>query len=531
LGGSLCTVTGGSVYTVTGGSLWAVLGGSVSPLFPHTTDELVKIGLDAGDNIIKVTPLDGGKDGYTITKTADKPGNVVFSVDLAATRKMLETQKQQEEILKKIEEERKGNVPFNNYDDLESRTVWGEAADKSIEYALLSKGSKDYKVESILTIRFGSEESLQGKFSTELLLGWQLQKNIENDSVMESLGADVLVISNKYDNDVSETDIHITATRQTISPVLSRIAKILRSPNFSSEIFDPFKERKYKSAINWSYPKLAYIDSIENYLRYIPKGYPNYDRRVYEKEFAQDIKNVYLWDIERFYKEFFGMTDASIVVVGDFELNGVKNIVLKEFSNWPSLKTYIPLAEPSCFCNFQLPEINLKAPNITKTLFWVCWPTFIYGYDPYQHYTKPDSKYNRSLNGMIDYVIEDRSKIIKSEFFDGCGPLYKIKDNCLQCDSIGIEKTIDIIKSEIINLKLKPITQIEIDKHKWDFIFYNSQDYHLCKVLEYSLQDGKTFKKMAEYKNKILNMSAEEVNNAINNIDVSKFVVIKVEKN
>jgi len=74
-----------------------------------TTDEMVKIGLDAGDNLLKITPMDGSQDGFTITKTADKPANIAYKVDIVAKR--AETLKQEEalkiESAKKSEEARK----------------------------------------------------------------------------------------------------------------------------------------------------------------------------------------------------------------------------------------------------------------------------------------------------------------------------------------------------------------------------------------------------------------------------------------
>jgi hypothetical protein len=66
--------------------------------FVKTTDELVKIGLDAGDNIIKITPLDGGTDAFTITKTADKPGNIAYRIEVGLKRSQVGKQELENRI-------------------------------------------------------------------------------------------------------------------------------------------------------------------------------------------------------------------------------------------------------------------------------------------------------------------------------------------------------------------------------------------------------------------------------------------------
>lgn len=211
----------------------------------HKTDDLVKIALDAGDNIIKIDPLDGGNDGYTITETADKPGNTAFKIDLAAVRNMMATQQKQEETLKKFEEERLGRFPYFNLDYVETRVIWGEASDKSIEYALLPKGTMDYKVRAELIIRFGNEASLKGmgmkKHFFDEMLGWI----IGDDRTFRSLRSRIHVYSS-YNSDedyqTSISTIKIESTRENIIPTLTRLAEVLRKLEFNYETFTRQKE-------------------------------------------------------------------------------------------------------------------------------------------------------------------------------------------------------------------------------------------------------------------------------------------------
>ena len=70
-------------------------------------DDVTKIGLDAGDNILSITPLDGGLDGYKTTMNADKPGNKVFPIDLQAKREAAKMQKVEAAKMQKVESDRR----------------------------------------------------------------------------------------------------------------------------------------------------------------------------------------------------------------------------------------------------------------------------------------------------------------------------------------------------------------------------------------------------------------------------------------
>ena len=70
-------------------------------------DDATKIGLDAGDNILSITPLDGGLDGYKTTMNADKPGNKVFPIDLQAKREAAKMQKVEAAKMQKVESDRR----------------------------------------------------------------------------------------------------------------------------------------------------------------------------------------------------------------------------------------------------------------------------------------------------------------------------------------------------------------------------------------------------------------------------------------
>lgn len=498
----------------------------------RTTDELVKIGLDAGDNIIKITPLDGGNDGYTVTKTADKPGNSAFQIELMAARSMVDAQQKKEEILKKFEEERLGKFSYYDLDYVETRVTWGEAADKSIEYALLPKGATDYEVEAELVIRFGSEESLRGKAMTKHIMDEYLGKILGDD--YEVLGKlHVFPSVNSYYSDVwgsneyqtSVLIINIKSTRENIIPALSRISELLRKPEFTQENFNSIKETfnhilKQNEKYDGKNLREQLWFGMNGLLDPIPKNHPNYIKRMSLEEQAQEANKVSLWDIEQFYEDFFGMTDASIAVVGDFDLIGVKNVITKQFSNWPSKKTYIPLVEPSSV-ELTTSDITINVPGTTgvKNAFFL--PINIPG---------EEENVSRTVISLIGEIAGKRNGNIYSNNYGwkNGGILVELKEDCKKCDSIGMEGMLNRIKTEFNNLKLNPVTQDEVTNLK-DHVWWWGSDNGLKELLLESLNDDLTLKETAMRRLQPIGVSEYQVNDAIKKyLNTDKLVAIKV---
>jgi zinc protease len=119
--------------------------------------------------------------------------------------------------------------------------------------------------------------------------------------------------------------------RKDLPLVISLLAEQLRSPAFSDEEFAKLKkqlagemQRALESTdfrASQAFAQLAF-----------PKGHPNYTPPV--KEFIAAIDSAKLEDVKAFHSAFYGPAEATLVVVGDIDVQQLKGEVEKAFTGW-----------------------------------------------------------------------------------------------------------------------------------------------------------------------------------------------------
>ena len=114
-------------------------------------DDATKIGLDAGDNILSITPLDGGLDGYKTTMNADKPGNKVFPIDLQAKREAAKMQKVEAAKMQKVESDRRAEENRRKEEALKVESDRRAEENRRIEEALKVEADRIAALPAILT--------------------------------------------------------------------------------------------------------------------------------------------------------------------------------------------------------------------------------------------------------------------------------------------------------------------------------------------------------------------------------------------
>lgn len=486
----------------------------------RTTDELVKIGLDAGDNIIKVTPLDGGKDGYTVTKTADKPGNIAFRADISARRLDLQMAAQLEEKsrLKMLEKERQGIFDYS-FENIDKRTIWGEAPDKSIEYGLLPKGTPANLVEAQLYFRFGNEQSLKGKRLTNMLLA-DLMNRLNNEETGKKLDLlksriyflDTWSMFGTFDYPLL---VGIKSDRENIEQVIKIVSDLLKKPDFKEKDFLSIKEymldnllRRQKDTI--PIPRFILSDLRDKMTNLYPEDHPRYEWGINPDQKIKRLNNLTFEDIKSFYADFIGTSNASISVVGDFELNSVRETILKSLSGLKSLQNYSPV--PEAACSDLVKDTTVFIHSIKERMSGKCiyWPVGIH---------KGDIDFNE-FNYSIK-ILENRFKNLlnESSFYNfsytfGLESCYFYAD-VFDCDSKTADGVLTIFKNEIFNLENNPVTIEELESFKTEYLEITTvkDDGRLnLGIIGRALADGRSYAKQIAEKAQLSTLTAKQVN-------------------
>nr|MBA2493140.1 insulinase family protein [Acidobacteriota bacterium] len=127
----------------------------------------------------------------------------------------------------------------------------------------------------------------------------------------------------------------IETTRENLPAVLRLVNEILREPSFPQSEFDQLKQETLTNIESRkSEPTSVAFTELSRYFNIYPKGHPNYSGTI-EEEIA-DVKAVTLEDVKRFYKDFYGASNATLAIVGDFDEREISALTKELFADWKS---------------------------------------------------------------------------------------------------------------------------------------------------------------------------------------------------
>lgn len=119
--------------------------------------------------------------------------------------------------------------------------------------------------------------------------------------------------------------------RKDFSLVISLLAEELRMPAFSEEEFAKLK----KQLAGHLQGELESTDyrARQTFLETVfPQGHPNYSPPT--KEFLAAIESAKIEDVKAFYAAYYGPAQATLVAVGDLDLEAMKSAIAQAFEGW-----------------------------------------------------------------------------------------------------------------------------------------------------------------------------------------------------
>ncbi len=251
---------------------------------------------------------------------------------------------------------------------IESRTTKGEAPDKGIEFALLPKETRGNSVSARITLRFGDETNLKGKamssqFAASMLDKGTTGKNRQQiQDELDRLKANVNIFGSG-----STVSVNVETERANLNEVVKLVGEMLRQPAFTEDEFAKLKEEQ-----------LAQIESQKSdpntlasltYQRMISPDYPKDDIRytMTLDEEVEAVNKLTLAEVNDFYKKFYGASDATMSVVGDFDEESAKKTTLETFGTWKSPSGYKRIENK--FTEAKPATENINTPDKANAMF------------------------------------------------------------------------------------------------------------------------------------------------------------------
>jgi len=250
--------------------------------------------------------------------------------------------------------------------NIDARTKKG-VEPNSISYALLSKTTRGKTVVARLTMRYGSLEALSnkatvGRYASSMLdKGTSKRTRQQIKDELDRLKARVN-ISGSY----SQTIVSIETIRENLPEVLNLVSEILKDPIFPVEEFEKSKQEELvRYEEQQSDPQALAFMAYQKHLNAYPKDDPRYVKSPAEE--IADLKALTLDEVKKFYKDFFGTSNAQFSVVGDFDEQAIKAQAAKLFGNWKSPQKFVRIASSYK----DAPSINqsIKTPDKANAIF------------------------------------------------------------------------------------------------------------------------------------------------------------------
>lgn len=231
-------------------------------------------------------------------------------------------------------------------ENIEKRTARTQLPN-GMKLALLPKETRGDTVTATLTFRFGTLESLRGKtriggFTADLLdRGTQQKTRQQIKDTIDKLKARISI-----GGGASEVSASIETDRAHLAECIRLAGEMLRQPSFPADEFENARQA-YLASLE---QQKSEPDALGNIL-YARISRPPYDKEdprytMTLDEEAAAVKAVTLDAMREFHRAFYGASNATAAVVGDFDAKEIEGVIRETFSDWRSRSAYERIPMP-----------------------------------------------------------------------------------------------------------------------------------------------------------------------------------------
>ncbi len=250
-------------------------------------------------------------------------------------------------------------------ENIEARTI--RTGPAGLKMALLPKKTRGGKVVAQMTLRYGDEKSLLNRAAAAGMAGSMLMRGTTKrtrQQIQDEL--DRLKARMNVFGSATQAQVTIETTRENLPAVMRLAAEVLREPSFPAEEFDQLKRQTLASIEEQkSEPIQIAFTAFNRHLSPYPKGDIRYVRTT--DETIADLNAATLDAAKQFYKDFYGASDATLSVIGDFDDKEIAKLATDLFGDWKSPKSFVRV--PTLFHDIAAVNQSLPAPDKANAFF------------------------------------------------------------------------------------------------------------------------------------------------------------------
>ena len=228
-------------------------------------------------------------------------------------------------------------------ENIERRTTRGHLAN-GMKFALLPKKTRGESVSATVSLHFGTLETLQDKAVIADAAAAMLDKGTRQKTRQQIKDAlDRLKARVSISGGASSATATIETDREHLAEVLRLAGEILRQPSFPADEFGTLKQEWLAGIEQQKTDPSALAGNLYDRISHpaYASGDPRYTRTFTET--AAAIETLTLDQVKAFHAAFYGATDATAAVVGDFDRSAIEGVLRESFSDWKSPADYAPI--------------------------------------------------------------------------------------------------------------------------------------------------------------------------------------------
>jgi zinc protease len=258
------------------------------------------------------------------------------------------------------------------FDNIEKRTFRGKEK-SGLETAYLPKQNRGDAVNASITLRYGTPTSSIGKSTIGDITAMMIDKGTTNmtrqqiEDKMDALKARVSVFGG-----MTSTSFNIETTSENLNEVLNLVGEMAKKPAFSQDEFDKLKTQQLAAIEEQlSDPGARANERLGKILNPYPKSDARYQMTMEEE--IEAIKSTTLDDVKKFYEKNYGTSEATTVIVGDFDKEVISKTITKHFGEWKSPMPYERIVYPYVSTVKPVDE-NINTPDKANAYFYANLP-------------------------------------------------------------------------------------------------------------------------------------------------------------
>ncbi|HYJ84686.1 MAG TPA: pitrilysin family protein, partial [Pyrinomonadaceae bacterium] len=332
----------------------------------------------------------------------------------------------------------------------------------------------------------------------------------------------------------TQAGVFVETTRENLPAVMKLVAEILREPAFPTSEFVQLKTELLASVENQkSEPTQLAFTAYGRHLGPYPKGDVRYVKT--SEENIAEYTAVTLEQAKQFYQDFYGASNGTMSIVGDFDEKEVTKLVTDLLGDWKSPKPFVRV--PSVFKDVAAVNQSLPAPDKANAFF-------VAGFNLKIRDDNPDypalllGNYMLGggfLNSRLASRIRQKEGLsygvgsgINISALDEWG---RFTANAIHAPQ-NVDKLEAAFKDEIAKMLKDGFTEAEVEAAKSGYLqsrqVSRAQDNELAGRLNSYLFLGRSLKWDADIDAKLRALTPEQINAAMKrHIDPTKVTIIK----